>query len=204
MKIYIESKRPVHQGAGIAVKLSLTDPCGEHASAEIVIGFDDYEDLGELIKVGDISEELFSVLEERGRRYAAFSYGQYLLGYGECSRKKMVQKLVAKGHDRESAEYAADSLVRLGYIDEFELIHMAMIHAVNDKCYGRRRVIAELYQKGFERESIMEAFRLFECELEYDEARKKLLLRKFGSESPVPSDLKEKKKIMDTLYRYGF
>ena len=38
---------------------------------------------------------------------------------------------------------------------------------------------------------------------EYDEAKKRLLLRKFGAESPVPADIKEKKKIMDTLYRYG-
>lgn len=204
MKIFIESKKPVHSGAGVCIRLRLRDECsGESASADIIISFDDYSMLTDLIKEGEISEELFSALEERGRIYAAFSYGMYLLGFGECSRKKLVYKLTKKGHDRESAERAADMLVCAGYIDEFELIHEAMLHACRDKHYGRRRIIAELYSKGFEREAIAEAFRLFEGELDYDEAKRALLRSKFGSEEPVPSDIKEKQKIMTTLSRYG-
>lgn len=204
MRIYIDSHRPVHQGAGIKISLRLeNETSGERADADITVSFDDYSELCVYIKAGEISEELFSVLEERGRRYAAYSYGLYLLEYGECSRKKMVYKLTKKGHDRESAEAAADMLVRAGYIDEFELIHEAMLHACRDKCYGRRRIVAELYQKGFEREDIREAFRLYESELDYDEARRKLLLMKFGSEEPTAQDIKQKQKIQATLYRYG-
>ena len=204
MKIYIDSKKPVHGGAGISVKIRLEqEASGESASADIVISFDDYSVLCEHIKPGEISEEFFSVLEEKGRIYSAFSYGMYLLEYGECSRKKLVYKLTQKGHDRESAETAADMLVQAGYIDEYELVHSAMLHACRDKCYGRRRIIAELYEKGFDREVVQEAFRLFEGELDYDEAKRKLLVMKFGSEYPVPKDIKEKQKIMNTLYRYG-
>ena len=204
MRIYIDSHRPVHQGAGIKISLRLeNETSGERADADITVSFDDYSELCVYIKAGEISEELFSVLEERGRRYTAYSYGLYLLEYGECSRKKMVYKLTKKGHDRESAEAAADMLVRAGYIDEFELIHEAMLHACRDKCYGRRRIVAELYQKGFEREDIREAFRLYESELDYDEARRKLLLMKFGSEEPTAQDIKQKQKIQATLYRYG-
>lgn len=204
MNIYIEGHKPVHQGAGIAIKLRLeNEAAGESARAEIIISFDDYSVLCDYIKSGSISEELFSALEERGRRYAAYSYGMYLLEYGECSRKKMVYKLTQKGHDRESAEAAADMLVKAGYIDEYEQIHSAMLHACNDKCYGRKRIIAELYSNGFERETIREAFRLFEDELDYEEAKRKLLCRKFGSEEPIAEDLKQKQKIMNTLYRYG-
>jgi len=204
MRIYIDSHRPVHQGAGVKISLRLdNERTGERAKADITVSFDDYSELCTYIKAGEISEELFSVLEERGRRYAAYSYGLYLLGYGECSRKKMVYKLTKKGHDRDSAEAAADMLVHAGYINEFELIHEAMLHACRDKCYGRRRIVAELYQKGFEREDIREAFRLFEGELDYEQAKKKLLLAKFGSEDPKPSDIKEKQKIQAALYRYG-
>lgn len=203
MRIFIESKKPVHGGAGVCIKLTLESDSGERVSAEVIISFDDYSTLSEHIHPGRITEEFFSVLEEKGRVYAAFSYGMYLLEFGECSRKKLVYKLTNKGHDRDSAEIAADMLVQAGYIDEFELVHDAMIHACRDKCYGRRRIIAELYEKGYSRELIQEAFRLFEGELDYDEARRKLLKMKFGSESPEPEDLKQKQKIMNTLYRYG-
>ena len=203
MRIYIESKKPVHEGAGISIRLRLDSETGESADADIIISFDDYTMLCELIKTGEISEEFFSVLEEKGRVYAAYSYGMYLLGFGECTRKKLVAKLTQRGHDRESASLAADMLAEAGYIDEFALVRDAMIHAYRDKCYGRRRIISELYQKGFDRETVQEAFRLFEGELDYDEARRKLLRMKFGSEEPTPADLREKQKIMNTLYRYG-
>ena len=203
MKIYIDSKKPVHEGAGIAIKLSLSSDTGERSEGELIISFEDYSDFSECIKVGEITEELFSVLEEKGRIYSAYSCGTYLLGFGECSKKKLVTKLLRRGHDRESAETAADMLARAGYIDEYELVHQAMLHACLDKCYGRRRIIAELYEKGFAREVIQEAFRLFEGELDYEGAKKKLLRTKFGSEDPIPTDIKEKQKIMNTLYRYG-
>ena len=203
MKIFIESKKPVHEGAGVSVKLRLESETGESAGADIVISFDDYSVLCEYIRPGEISEEFFSVLEEKGRIYSAYSYGMYLLGFGECSRKKLVYKLEKRGHDRESACRAADMLAEAGYIDEYELVHSAMLHACHDKCYGRRRIIGELYDKGFDRETIQEAFRLFEGELDYEEAKRKLLKIKFGSESPTPKDIKEKQKIMNTLYRYG-
>ena len=203
MKIFIESKKPVHEGAGVSVRLRLESETGESAGADIVISFDDYSVLCEYIRPGEITEEFFSVLEEKGRIYSAYSYGMYLLGFGECSRKKLVYKLEKRGHDRESACRAADMLAEAGYIDEYELVHSAMLHACHDKCYGRRRIIGELYDKGFDRETIQEAFRLFEGELDYEEAKRKLLKIKFGSESPTPKDIKEKQKIMNTLYRYG-
>ena len=87
MRIYIESKKPVHEGAGISIRLRLDSETGESADADIIISFDDYTMLCELIKTGEISEEFFSVLEEKGRVYAAYSYGMYLLGFGECTRK---------------------------------------------------------------------------------------------------------------------
>ena len=203
MRIFIESKKPVHEGMGMCIKLALESDAGERAGAEIIISLDDFMMLAEHIRESEISEEFFSVLEEKGRVYAAYSYGMYLLGFGECPRKKLVYKLTNKGHDRDSAEIAADMLVQAGYIDEFELVHDAMIHACRDKCYGRRRIIAELYAKGFDRETVQEAFRLFESELDYDEARAKLLKMKFGTDTPEPKDIKEKQKIMNTLFRYG-
>ena len=193
----------MHEGAGVSVRLRLESETGESAGADIVISFDDYSVLCEYIRPGEITEEFFSVLEEKGRIYSAYSYGMYLLGFGECSRKKLVYKLEKRGHDRESACRAADMLAEAGYIDEYELVHSAMLHACHDKCYGRRRIIGELYEKGFDRETIQEAFRLFEGELDYEEAKRKLLKMKFGSESPTPKDIKEKQKIMNTLYRYG-
>ena len=165
MKIYIDSKKPVHEGAGVSVKLRLESETGESAGADIVISFDDYSVLCEYIRPGEISEEFFSVLEEKGRIYSAYSYGMYLLGFGECSRKKLVYKLEKRGHDRESACRAADMLAEAGYIDEYELVHSAMLHACHDKCYGRRRIIAELYEKGFDRET-------FEVSMEIDFAPK--------------------------------
>ncbi len=204
MRIHIDSYKPVHQGAGIKIELVLeNEGTGERAEANVIISFDDYSIMSSLIKQGEISEEVFCVLEEKSRIYAACSYGMYLLGFGECSRRKMVYKLTQKGHDRESAEAAADMLVQSGYIDEFELIHEAMLHACRDKCYGRRRIISELYSKGFERDAIREAFRLYEAELDYEAAKRELICRKYGTDKPQFSDIKEKQKMYAMLYRYG-
>ena len=57
--------------------------------------------------------------------------------------------------------------------------------------------------KGFERDDIREAFRLWEGELDYDEARREILRRKYGTEKPEFADIKEKQKAKALLYRYG-
>ncbi len=194
----------MHQGAGIKIELMLiNEDTDERADGSVIISFDDYSVMSSHIKQGEISEEIFCVLEEKSRIYQAYSYGVYLLGFGECSRKKMVYKLTQKGHDRESAEAAADMLVNIGYINEFDLIHDAMLHACRDKCYGRQRIIKELYSKGFERDDIREAFRLYEGELDYDEAKRELIRRKYGTDKPEFTDIKEKQKLRALLYRYG-
>ncbi len=204
MKILIGSYKSVHQGAGVRIELIfVNEQTAQRADGNVIVSFDDFSCMSELIKKGEISEEVFCVLEEKARVYAAYSYGMYLLGFGECSRRKMVYKLTQKGHDRESAELAADMLVHAGYINEFELIHDAMLHACKDKCYGRRRIISELYSKGFERELVRDAFRLYEGELDYDEAKKELLRRKYGTHEPKFDDIKEKQKMLAMLYRYG-
>ncbi len=204
LKIYVNSYKSVHEGAGVKIELTLENgDTGERAEASVTVSFDDYSMLSSYIKSGEISEEILCVLEERSRVYSAYSYGMYLLGFGECSRRKMVYKLTHKGHDRESAERAADMLVQGGYINEFVLIREAMLYACQKKCYGRSRIISELYNKGFERESIREAFRLYESELDYEGAKKELLRRKYGTEFPELSDIKEKKKMYAMLYRYG-
>ena len=78
----------------IAVSAEIRE--GEQIQREkFVISADIYATLG--ISKGECDRELYDLLEGEARICAAYKRALYILGYGSCSMRAMVSKLVAKG-----------------------------------------------------------------------------------------------------------
>ena len=77
-----------------------------------------------------------------------------MLDYADCTEKKLIEKLRRKGYDEEEIDYAVAYAKRVGYLNDSRLIANAVYGIANSKLYGKRRVIAELFTKGFKREDI--------------------------------------------------
>ena len=143
------------------------------------------------LKVGECSRECFDAVAEASERYRAVKKGLYLLGFGACSRRMLCRKLTDKGFSRTIAEAAVDELSEMGYLDDGAGAFREAEICVN-KCWGRRRIAATLYQKGYSDASVREAlFRLEDNGVDFVE----LCVRRIRQGSGVvPSAPDEKRK----------
>lgn len=148
---------------------------------------------------GEISEELFDELAAASEVCSAVKRGMYILGYGACSGKNMVNKLRAKGFDKETAIEAAEYLCELGYINENEDAAREAERALK-KGWGRRRIAAMLCEKGYCSEAVENAMDSLR-EYDFSSACAAVVRKKFGS---VPKDCEQRKKIFAALTRYGY
>ena len=125
----------------------------------------------------------------------------FLLGYGACSKKRLCDKLRAKGFEKSIAAEAADEIEAMGLLDAEE---DAAREA--EKCFrkhlGRRRIASDLFSKGYCEESVKKALlSLDEAGCDYAESCSDYIKRKY----PLPpSSQNELKKIYASLLRRGF
>lgn len=88
-------------------------------------------------------------VEFMNSKLACVKYAQYILGFGDKSRKALTEKLALKGYDRDVAESAVAVLEEYGIInDELLCIRKAAAMA-ETKLYGPYRIMQELQKKGF-------------------------------------------------------
>jgi SOS response regulatory protein OraA/RecX len=158
-----------------------------------------FADLG--ISVGECDREEYDRISRAAEIYRALKKGLTLLSYSRCSKKALVRKLISKGFSREYAIGASDELVREGYIDEHaDALREAEICV--SKLWGENRIRATLYEKGYPDDAISAAmYSLEDSGVDFSEicaAR----LERFVDE--IPSDPKEKQKLVASLIRYGF
>ena len=96
-------------------------------------------------------EELAAFYEAVGSR-CAFIAGLRLLSYRDHSRKELINKLYQKGHKREYAEKACESLEYYGYINDERYAQNLAESLVERKGMSIRGVKNELFLKGVSRE----------------------------------------------------
>lgn len=80
-----------------------------------------------------------------------------ILGYADNTEKKLREKLKRKGYSEEESDFAVAYATKLGYLDEKRHLEMAIYSLANTKLYGKKRIIQDLYIKGFKRSDIAEA-----------------------------------------------
>lgn len=173
---------------------------GEHSCSEKhIISIEAYTRLG--ISKGECERELYEEVEREAGIYAAFKRGLYILGYGACSEKMLISKLISKGFTRERAEQAAQRINDAGYLDE-----MAAARREAERCaaklWGESRVRGALREKRYSSEAIDKAlFSLEDAGVDFDESCKRLIDKKYPQ---LPIDRAQMQKLVAAVCRYGY
>ncbi|MBO5416543.1 MAG: regulatory protein RecX [Clostridia bacterium] len=196
MTVTVTSVRAINGGSDIVLSVCLSD--GEHSEKrELVLLSRQYAALRP--EKGEISEESFDELSEAAEICAAVKRGMNILGYGACSEKNMRLKLRSKGFGAEVAASAAEYLVELGYINEEKDAEREAERCVG-KYWGRRRIAAALYEKGYSEAAVRGAIESL-GEVDFEGRCVSLIEKKFRG---LPEDANEKKKLFASLLRYGY
>ena len=153
------------------------------------------------ISKGECSIELYEKLEREAKIHSAYKRALYILGYGACSRKTLISKLIAKGFERDASEAAVERISELGFInDSSSALREAEICAA--KLWGETRIRYSLLQKGYSRDDIdLALFALEDSGIDFAESCKKLIKSKYGT---PPTERAAVQKMISALLRYGY
>ncbi len=183
---------------GICVTLRTEE--GENSCKEnFVISIDEYTKLN--LSKGECTRETYEILCAEAKIYSAYKRGLYILGFGACSRKALITKLVTKGFGRESATLAVERIAEKGFIDDTaSAIREAEICV--SKLWGEMRIRASLLQKGYEKQQIDAAlFALEDAGVDFGENCKELIKRRYTT---LPTDRAQAQKLIAAITRYGY
>ena len=78
-----------------------------------------------------------------------------ILDYADNTEKKLREKLARKGHAPEAVDFAVEHVKRIGALDDARYMRRLAELLATVKLYGRRRIVNELYVKGFKRSDIL-------------------------------------------------
>ncbi len=197
MLVSITSVRARGDGE-VAVTFKLSD--GDNSSFDtFLISVSTVRELK--LAVGDSSREMYDEISYRDKIYSACKKSAYILGYGACSQKKLIQKLRTKGVEQEIAEEAAEEMCRRGYLDDLASAEREAERAVAKK-WGARRIYAALYQKGYGEEAIKSAiYALEDAGVDFAANCAELIRSRYGE---LPTSPDERRKLYAALSRYGY
>ncbi len=198
----VEIRDVVPVDSGNAVKLKVEISSAENTEKkQLYISASQYYDCGRP-EAGLITEEFYDRLESMSQMYDAIRKGAYLLSYSASNKSNLKRKLVSKGISDENALLAVEYLSDKGYIDELSQVKRLILRMAEKNRYGKRRIVSELYAKGYAREIISEAFESVEDEIDFESNKKELVRMKFEGQNV--KDPKVKQKIYSLLRRYGY
>ncbi len=197
MKIFVIS---VSAGGTDELIVTLEVSNGEHSCREkLVISTDVYTKMS--LCRGECDIESYEYLKEEAQVHSAFKRAMFILGYGACSKKALVRKLVQKGFPAEYAAQAVERTVQNGYLDE-KSSAARQAECMAAKLWGESRIRSALFQKGYEKEAIDNAmFALEDSDIDFEESCLELLRKRYDA---LPDDRKEIQKLISSLVRYGY
>ncbi len=171
---------------------------GEHIQKEsFLLSVTQVADLR--LRVGECDRLCYENVEYAARLHHAEKCALRILAYGDCSEKMLCRKLVMKGISREVAEDTVAELCRSGWLNPAESACREVERCLT-KLWGRRRIVATLYEKGYSDCTAKQAMRLLS---EVDEVE--LCVRRIEKQAnEIPDDPNERKKLIASLERYGF
>lgn len=148
---------------------------------------------------GEITQYQYEELEEASEVCDAYSRAANILSFGMNTARTLKQKLRRRGFSESASSVAVRMLCEKGYISENDDILRATEHCIN-KGWGMRRILAYLRQKGYGSEALSTALDEM-SEVDFSEVCAGLIEKKYGL---IPSDPREKQKMVAFLVRYGF
>lgn len=146
----------------------------------------------------DVPDDVLEDIQRESDERRALTAGLYLVAKREYCRKQIVEKL-RRSHDEEAAEYAADELCRLGFVDDRRYAEKYALICFEDKHFFTRRVVYELTAKGIDRSLAQEV--CAELEPDEDEAIDALLDGRLGMGLDSEAGIR---RTTATLERYGY
>ena len=196
LRITVRALRAQHDGAEVQVQILIED--GTHCEQKsILLTMEQYTELKP--RRGLISEEAYEALEAAGELCRAIRSGEGLLSFGSNSVGMLTMKLSKKGYSREVAARAAKHLLERGLIDE-EKDAVREVERACCKLWGKKRIRAHLWSRGFGDAALASADRFLE-EVDFEALCRALIQKHYGD---VPSDADEYKRMMAFLSRYGY
>ena len=78
-----------------------------------------------------------------------------ILDYADNTEKKLREKLKRKGHPPEAVDFAVEYAKKSGALDDRRYMRRLAEQMATVKLYGRRRIVNELYVKGFKKSDIL-------------------------------------------------
>ena len=200
MLVSVTSAVAVNSGAEINVTFLIQSEDGENAQRQsFLISSKQYLVLG--ISKGECSMELYDETEHSAEIWSAVKKGTSVLGYGAYSKKALRAKLTSKGFSKEVAADAVEELEAMGLLNENGDAHREAQRGVG-KLWGKKRIVAGLYEKGYSPEAIHFALCSLEDEdVDFVQNCRTLIEKKYGN---LPTDPLQRKKAISSLLHYGY
>ncbi len=165
---------------------------------ELKLDSDFFETAG-LIIGRDYSEDELYEIKKRSDDHRAFSRACYYLSLSDHSKNEMITKLIRAKFSEDSAEYAADKLERLGYIND-EALSLRLAQNYYEGLVSKREALFKLTRRGIARElakiAVDEAYGEDEFETILNLISKKYASKLSGEDGA--------KKVFAALVRKGF
>lgn len=149
--------------------------------------------------VGEISPEALTQMHREDRICAALGAGLRMLGSNGSSVKHLVEKLHARGFDRDVSTEAVAILAEKGYLHEED---GALREAERGlaKLWGDRRILADLSAKGYTGSALKYAAARLRTEDGCARCAALMRKRRVG----IPRDEGELRRLVSSFIRYGY
>jgi len=145
----------------------------------------------------EISEDDIAAMRQIAAQESARKRAQAMLSRRPMSCRQLIERLVAKGEERDTAKAAADWLVEIGRIDDAAYAAL-LAEDYAARGYGKFRIEQEFWKRGIDKEYWEDALaQIPEDTTEID----RFVQRKLGGAHP---DYDEEKRLSNALYRRGF
>ena len=154
------------------------------------------------IEKGYISEDVIYDLEEQGKLYDARRAAIRILASGQCSAKKLYEKLCRRGFSHKCAKNASDFALEKGYIDEEWQLASYLKILVEKKYVGRRKILPMLLAKGYSGDKILSVLDENYTDEDFKAARHAFLEKKFGKTKAESRE--EAEEMKKALYKQGY
>ncbi len=147
----------------------------------------------------DYSEDELLRLKKESDDKRAFSRACYYLSLSDHTKSEMLQKLIRAKFPESSAEYAANKLESLGYIND-EALSYRLAQGYAERLISKREALFKLSKRGIEREMARMAIDEAYGEDEFD-AVVSLISKKYASKLDSEDGAR---KVFAALARHGF
>ena len=143
--------------------------------------------------------EQYDELESVAKKTEAIKKGFSILSYGANSPHALKVKLIKRGIEPAIATFAANYLTEHGYI-RVESDALRMAERCFKKNWGLSRILAYLKSRGFDDQTLFNVEEYY-SDVDFSLSCEAMILSNYDS---LPTTLKDKSKMINSLTSYGF